>query len=229
MFEVLFACPKVLARHQAGPAAVERDRYLERCAGQGAARETLLRTARELLVITQRIDVTAGNPVSRSEIDNVAWTWVRQQKRRCRADSGEWSRRLFVQVAVAWLGFLGILENVPHGRRNIFSGQVDDFITHLRDERGCPQVRSTVSGGKLKSSLSTPPRAEPRLRRSPSATSMRFSNRKVGRTGVAYLSRRVRRRCARSSGLPRGGGGALPESQRASTRPGCSNRKDSCV
>lgn len=136
MFEVLFAYPKVLARHQAGPAAVERDRYLEHCAGQGAARETLLRTARELLVITQRIDVTAGNPVSRSEIDNAAWTWVRQQKRRCRADSGEWSRRLFVQVAVAWLGFLGILENVPHGRRNIFSGQVDDFITHLRDERG---------------------------------------------------------------------------------------------
>ena len=60
MFEVLFAYPKVLARHQAGPAAVERDRYLEHCASQGVARETLLRTARELLVITQR-PCLAGN------------------------------------------------------------------------------------------------------------------------------------------------------------------------
>jgi hypothetical protein len=37
MFEVLFIYPKVLARHQAGPAAVDRERYLTRCGGQGAA------------------------------------------------------------------------------------------------------------------------------------------------------------------------------------------------
>jgi integrase/recombinase XerD len=37
MFEVLFAYPKVLARHQAGPAAADRERYLVHCAGQGAA------------------------------------------------------------------------------------------------------------------------------------------------------------------------------------------------
>jgi integrase/recombinase XerD len=37
MFEVLFIYPKVLARHQAGPAAVDRERYLTHCAGQGAA------------------------------------------------------------------------------------------------------------------------------------------------------------------------------------------------
>ena len=136
MFEVLFAYPKVLARHQTGPAAGDRERYLAHCAGQGAARETLLRIARELLVIAERIDVTAGKPVSRSEIDAAARTWARQQKRRCRTDSGEWSRYLFVQVAVVWLRFLGILEDLPHGRCNIFSRQVDDFITHLRDERG---------------------------------------------------------------------------------------------
>ena len=136
MFEVLFAYPKVLARHQAGPATADRERYLAHCAGQGAARETLLRIARELLVIAERIDVTAGNPVTRSEIAAAARECARQQKRRCHADSGERSRLLFVQVAVAWLRFLGILEDVPHGRRNIFAGRVDDFIAHLRDERG---------------------------------------------------------------------------------------------
>jgi integrase/recombinase XerD len=136
MFEILFAYPKVLARHQASPAAADRERYLAYCADQGTARETLLRIARELLVIAERIDVTAGKPIKRSEIDAAAQAWARQQKRRCRADSGEWSRPLFAQVAVAWLRFLGILEDLPHGGRHAFSGQVDDFIAHLRDERG---------------------------------------------------------------------------------------------
>jgi integrase/recombinase XerD len=136
MFEVLFVYPKVLARHQAGPAAADRERYLAHCAGQGAAHQTLVRIARELLVIAERIDVTAGKPVTRSEIDAAAKAWARQQKVRCRADSGEWSRHLFAQVAVAWLRFLGILEDLPHRGRNVFSGQVDHFIAHLRDERG---------------------------------------------------------------------------------------------
>ena len=136
MFEVLFAYPKVLARHQAGPAAADRDRYLAHRAGQGAAHETLLRIARELLATAERIDVTAGKSVTRSEIDAAARAWARQQKRRCRADSEDWSRHLFAQVAVAWLRFLGILEDLPHGERSVFSGQVDDFIAHLRDERG---------------------------------------------------------------------------------------------
>jgi len=136
MFEVLFAYPKVLARHQAGPAAAGRERYLAHCAGQGAAHATLLRIARELLVIAERIDVTAGKSITRSEIDDAARAWARRQKRRCRADSGEWSRQLFTQVAIAWLRFLGILEDLPHDARKVFSGQVDDFIAHLRDERG---------------------------------------------------------------------------------------------
>src|SRR5271166_6769906 len=117
MFEILFAYSNVLVRHQAGPAAADRERYLAHCAGQGAAHETLLRVARELLVIAERIDVTAGKPVTRSEIAAAAQAWARQQKGRCRADSEEWSRHLFAQVAVAWLRFLGILEDLPDGGR----------------------------------------------------------------------------------------------------------------
>jgi integrase/recombinase XerD len=129
MFAVLFAYPKVLARHQAGPAAAERERYLAHCADKGAARETLLRIARELLAIAERIDVTTGNSVTRSEIAAAARGWARQQKR-------QWSRRLFNQVAIAWLRFLGILKDLPRDTRSIFSEHIDDFIAHLRDERG---------------------------------------------------------------------------------------------
>jgi integrase/recombinase XerD len=87
MFEVLFSYPKVLARHQAGPAAVDRELYLAHCAGQSAAHGSLLRIAREPLVIAERIDVTVGKSVARSEIDAAARAWARHQKRRCRATS----------------------------------------------------------------------------------------------------------------------------------------------
>ena len=50
MFEHLFAYPKVVARHHDGPEASKRLRYLKHLADQRAARETLLRTARELLL-----------------------------------------------------------------------------------------------------------------------------------------------------------------------------------
>jgi len=136
MFDVLFAYPKVLARHQAGPAAADRERHLARCADQGAARETLLRIARELLVVAERIDVTVGKSITRCEIAAAARAWARQQKRRRRTDSGEWSQQLFNQVAVAWLRFLGILGQPPAGRRSIFAEHVDEFIAHLRDEHG---------------------------------------------------------------------------------------------
>ena len=57
MFNILFQYPRVLARHRRGPSAQARERYLTHRADQGAARDTLLRTARELLVIAQRLDL----------------------------------------------------------------------------------------------------------------------------------------------------------------------------
>ena len=96
----------------------------------------MLRIARELLVIAERIDVNVGKSVTRSEIDASARAWARQQKRRCRAGSEQWSRHLFAQMAAAWLHFLGILEDPPHSERNAFFSDVDEFIAHLRDERG---------------------------------------------------------------------------------------------
>jgi len=60
MFEDLFTYPKVLARHRMAPAAADRERYLAHCADQGIARVTLARIAQELLVVAERLDVTAN-------------------------------------------------------------------------------------------------------------------------------------------------------------------------
>ena len=136
MFETLFTYSAVLTRHQTGPGSAERRRYLAHCAGQGLARKTLLRIARELLVVAERLDVTVGHQITRLEIEAAAGKWVRHQRRRRRAGRGEWSRQLFIQVATDWLRFLELLAVSPDGRLNIHSDRIDDFIAHLRDERG---------------------------------------------------------------------------------------------
>jgi len=55
MFATLFRYSRVLDRHLAGPSVEERDRFLSHCAGTGAARESLLHLASELLVVARRI------------------------------------------------------------------------------------------------------------------------------------------------------------------------------
>lgn len=65
MFDALFNYPKVRARHQAGPAADERQRYLvHRATVDGVAHATLLRIARELLIVARWIDLAPGRPVT---------------------------------------------------------------------------------------------------------------------------------------------------------------------
>jgi integrase/recombinase XerD len=136
MFEALFTYPKVLARHQAGPAAAARERYLAHCAKRGVARETLLRIARELLVVAEQFDLTVDEVVTPQQVDLAARNWLRRQQMRRRVDQGKWSQYLFIQVATAWLRFLGRLVESPDGERTIFADEVDDFVAYLRDERG---------------------------------------------------------------------------------------------
>ena len=70
MFEGLFTYPNILARHQQGPESSKRARYLTHLANQGAARETLLRIARELLVIAERLDLSADRRISRIRLSD---------------------------------------------------------------------------------------------------------------------------------------------------------------
>jgi integrase/recombinase XerD len=136
MFGSLFAYPKVLARHQAGPVAEERDRYLVHRAREGIARATLRRVAAELLIVARWIDLSHGKRVTLQDIDAAARRWADHQQRRCRADSRRWSRQLFIGVATAWLRFLGRLADLPHEEPDAFADNTKDFATYLLDERG---------------------------------------------------------------------------------------------
>jgi len=118
MFEVLFTYPNVLARHQQGPESSKRARYLTHLADQGAARETLLRIARELLVIAERLDLSADRRIEHEEIEAAARCWAEYQHTRNRTAGQYWSRRLFHDVAAAWLRFLGQLQEPSVGEPN---------------------------------------------------------------------------------------------------------------
>jgi site-specific recombinase XerD len=135
VFETLFKYPRVVARHRAGPSAEAREQFLKHCATQGLAGATLLRHARELLVIAERIDITSGEPIGLPAIEAAADHWARKQHSRHRVQSLQWSRKLFVQTATNWLHFLGCLEEAQP-KVAPFADRLVDFAAYQRDERG---------------------------------------------------------------------------------------------
>ena len=106
MFQTMFKYPRVLARHRDGPAVEERQRFLIHRIKEGAARGTLLGTAREVLVIAKHIDLTTDKAISIYDLETAASRWVRHQQRRHRARGSRWSREWFIRIARTWLHFL---------------------------------------------------------------------------------------------------------------------------
>jgi site-specific recombinase XerD len=143
VFETLFKYPRVLARHLAGPSVEDRERFLNHCSNQGLARASLLRHARELLVIAERIDITVDQLIRLPAIEAAADVWAREQHRRQRIEDVHWSRKLFVQTATNWLRFLGRLE-LPAPPVVPFADRLADFAAYRRDERGLSPV--TIRG-----------------------------------------------------------------------------------
>jgi site-specific recombinase XerD len=135
MFEHLFRYPRVLARHREGPLAEAREQFLVHCANEGMAPGTLVRIARELLVIARRIDTTAETPITREQIEVVAHRWACYQRRRGRVGEPSGSRQFFIRVAVSWLRFLGRLEASP-SKPSVGTQLMERFATYMREERG---------------------------------------------------------------------------------------------
>lgn len=145
MVGTLFKYPCVVKRHREGPAADGRERYLVHCANQGMARGTLLRTARELLAIAERIDLTTNAVISVQHIEAAADCWIAYQQGRGRilGLAVDGSRELFIQKAVSWLRFLGRLER-PSKKVSASRGLIEDFAAYMREQRGLSEV--TISG-----------------------------------------------------------------------------------
>lgn len=134
MFELLFKYPAVLARHREGPSAEDRDKFLQHCADQGMARGTLLRVARELLVIARHVNVGAQEPVTPLQIEAAAGCWGDLQRRRGRSTGPRWSSELFVRTATNWLRFLGRLA-ASEPIRTAHTALIESFAVDLSEAR----------------------------------------------------------------------------------------------
>jgi len=135
MFDSLYHYPSVLARHREGPSAEDRDRFLDRCAEQGAAQTTLLGLAPELLVVARRIDVSGTRIIALGEVQTAADRWVGYQRRHHRIRSSMGSRERFIRTATAWLRFLGRLQESEQAPC-AFAERAVEFARYLRDQRG---------------------------------------------------------------------------------------------
>lgn len=153
MFETLFKYPRVLTRHRAGPSAEARERFLSHCVSKGLARATVLRHARELLVIAERIDISMGETIDSPVIEAAADRWTHEQHDRQRVQVLQWSQKLFLQTATNWMRFLGRLESRPEVVP--FADRLADFAAYQRDERGLSPVTIRGQGWHVEKFLSS--------------------------------------------------------------------------
>ena len=135
MFDQLFKQPCALARQQTAPFASERASYLEHRAEAGAAAGTLVRLARELLVVVRELDLTNNDVITPSAIETAADRWAIRQQCRHRTQTPHWSQTLFRQTATDWLRFLGRL-SLPQPEPQPFASLVEQFTNHSQYERG---------------------------------------------------------------------------------------------
>jgi len=136
MFDQLFRYGKIIDRHRQAPFVVERERFLQHGTAQGMAKNTLTTLATELLVVVQRIDLTANTkPVTSQQIHTAAERWARHQRRQGRSHGLKWSHERFVQVATAWLKFMDRLEIAEP--KHVTGGQwIKPFVEYSLDQRG---------------------------------------------------------------------------------------------
>jgi site-specific recombinase XerD len=135
MFEKLFNYPAVLSRHLKAPLVSERKSYLAYRARDGTSRGTLLRIARELLVIVREMDLDSKVSISAEAIESAAKRWARRQKRQNRSHGLQHSRRLFSQIARDWLRFLGRLKE-PEATPASYTPMIQELSLFMQCERG---------------------------------------------------------------------------------------------
>ena len=114
-------------RFQAPPFADERDRYLSHCAAHGARPAPLKIKRNELLWIARRLSPDADRGVGMTELMAIA---LERQNLRGAATAA----RRVIDIGRPWLRFLGWWREplVPF----LYRGQLDGYVTWMRDERG---------------------------------------------------------------------------------------------
>jgi integrase/recombinase XerD len=135
MFEKLLSSATALQRHQDGPFAAERERYLQHCSDSGATYWSLRIKCNELLWAAKLLDVDAANGIDMERLESIA-------DRRMAFQNAQTTRRRFIDVTRPWLRFLGWWQEPVLVYE--FQGKLDQYCRWMRDERGFSD--STIAG-----------------------------------------------------------------------------------
>ena len=139
MFERLFKRAHAITRHRTAPLVEERLLYLGHLAEQQMTRNSLRSVAHYLLVICDRLNLSAGvdEVIRPAEIETAAAGWAGRPftPHRRRVHHSCLARAKFTRHATRWLRFLGRLEELPPPP--VACGEViGAFADHMRNERG---------------------------------------------------------------------------------------------
>ena len=144
MFNILYRCPRTVARHENGPLHESRRRYLEHVAAQGAALHTLRGAAGIIYRAAIWMKLDESSPVKRKEVERASKRWAHRSYRNANCRSPEQTDKEFRQTTCHWLRFAGRLREsdrapAPHQQ------EIDALCHYMDVERGLsPATITTV-------------------------------------------------------------------------------------
>ena len=131
MFQQLFSSESACRRHRDAPFSIERERYLQHCADEGATRATLRMKANELLWLAQHLGSGASGGVAMDDLQDMA-------RRRQAVCQGATSARRLIDIGRPWLKFLGWWRSPVLESR--FQNELVRYVAWMRDERGLSRL-----------------------------------------------------------------------------------------
>ena len=139
MFTQLVKTPLTLARYRNGPFAREREQYLTHLSQRGYGKGRLTGINIQLLAIAQRLPIGVHKRVTKAEVSEAAEIWTKERRRRSSLPhSLVLAKTDFISIACNWLRFLGWIDET---RPTLpFVNQLDEFLIHLRDDRGLSEA-----------------------------------------------------------------------------------------
>lgn len=139
MFEKLLSSAKALRRHQEGPYAIERERYLQHCSDRGATYWSMRIKCNELLWAAMLLDADAEHGIGTEGLEALA-------ERRMVFQNAATTKPRFIAAARPWLRFLGWW-NQPVVAYE-FQDKLDQYCLWMRNERGF--TASTIVGWRCR-------------------------------------------------------------------------------
>jgi len=135
MFNTLYRCPRTIARHENGPLAESRRRYLEYLAAQGAAIHTIRAAAGVIYRATILMKLDGSSPVERKNVQRAAKRWAHRWYRNASSRGPEQTDKEFRQTTCNWLRFAGRLRESDRVTPP-YQQEIDALCRYMEVERG---------------------------------------------------------------------------------------------